>query len=191
MRFPRQRKLLFVLIALLLLAVAVAVWQLLFPYSSDTAPLAKTFPSADTLVLWEGLPHQFNEGDVLAKELRSKKTVTLHGFPFYQEKLQLKEKDAAALAALFQDSASFRPMPWFAVKGCGGYHPDFCLEWRTGGEVYQTQICLGCAEIKGFGPGIMIHAAITGDALQSFKWILRRYQKNRPETAMQKMVFGY
>jgi hypothetical protein len=140
--------------------------------------LAASVQNAKEVILYEGLPHQISEKKLLDAEVRSKKTVRYHDFLFYQERLQLKEEDAKQLTTLFCSSASFRQHE--GGKKCGGFHPDFCIEWRAGGEVFQALICLGCHEMKAFGPSAELYCDISRSAYDNFKGILRPYRQNRP-----------
>ena len=114
------------------------------------SPETTTLKQADRLVLYEGLPHQMYEHQALEAEKKAKPTVTLHGFPFYRETLELKPDDGERLKALLGDPASFEP--YSGEKRCGGFHPDYAVEWSAGGQTYQALICFGCWEIKIYGP---------------------------------------
>src|SRR5262249_48757018 len=74
----------------------------------DLKPFAAAILKADTVRLYEGLPHQLFERKQLENELSSKQTVTLHGYPFYQEPLELRDADAKRLTALVGDPQSFQ-----------------------------------------------------------------------------------
>lgn len=126
-------------------------------------PLAEAVARAERVVLYEGLPHQFFERDLLACELATKKTVRLHGFPFYAEVLPLKEADAKELTRLFTDVRSFQPFSGY--KKCGGFHPDYAIEWHVGKEIYRCLVCFGCQEIKAFGPTKELYCDIVVAAL--------------------------
>jgi hypothetical protein len=145
-------------------------------YKSLAAAIAK----ADKMVLYEGLPHPLSEGKLLDEELKMKKTVRLHGFPFYARSLQLKERDAKELTKLFTDPNSFKP--YRGPKKCGGFHPDYCIEWRVGKEVYQGLLCFGCHEAKVFGPKKELYCDIGKEAYDKFKEVLQPYRKHRPKT---------
>ena len=90
----------------------------------------KSIVGSKELVLFEGLPHQRWEKDLLEEELKTKRTVQLHDFPFYQEKLAMAEEDADVVRRILADVKSVEA--WVGAKFCGGYHPDYLLEWRTG-----------------------------------------------------------
>jgi hypothetical protein len=142
-------------------------------------PLAAAVAEADKVVLYEGLPHQAFERNLLDEELKTKKTVQHDGFPFYAEALQLKEADAKELTRLFTDASSFQPFT--GHKKCGGFHPDYCIEWHVGPEVYRCLVCFGCHEVKVFGPKAGLYCDIRNQAYDKFKEVLQPYRKQRPE----------
>lgn len=132
----------------------------------------------DSLRLFEGLPHQMFASQLHQQELRTKKTVSLHAFPFYEEILELREADAAQLTLIFRDRKSFKPFS--GPKACGGFHPDYCLEWHGSQEIYQALVCFGCHEVMLFGPDVELYCEI-GDKTWSLLWtLLEPYNKNRP-----------
>ncbi len=142
--------------------------------------LAAGVGKADKVVLYEGLPHQSIEKELLNEELKTKKTVQHHGFPFYSEQMQLKEGDAKKLTDLFTDSDSFRPFR--GEKKCGGFHPDYCVEWQAGKEVYRCLVCFGCGEVKVFGPKAELYCDMTHKSCEKFKEVLQSYRKHRPKS---------
>jgi hypothetical protein len=134
---------------------------------------------ADKVVLYEGLPHQIFEAKELEKEKADKKVVTLHGFPFYAETLDLKADDAKALSTLYTADGSFKQ--WQGYKRCGGFHPDYALEWHVGTDKYQALICFGCTEVKSFGPKVELYCDMTEKTKTAFEKLLKPYHKNRPK----------
>jgi hypothetical protein len=140
--------------------------------------LFATIHEGDKLTLYEGLPHQFDERRKWEEEKQSKKTVELHGFLFYRETLDLGVADEKQLKDLLGDEKSFRP--WMGEKKCGGYHPDYCVEWYANGEVYQCSICLGCGEVKIYSPTSGLRCDIRREPEEQLKVILSKYRKNRP-----------
>jgi hypothetical protein len=140
--------------------------------------LFATIRDADRVALYEGLPHQFFEGNLLAEEKQSKPAVELHGYWFYAGSLDLKDSDRAKLVATLGSEESFAPLPDGVVKACGGFHPDFAVEWAAGDRVYRCLICFGCGEAKVFGPGGELHCDLVDR--DPLKRVLVPYQKNRP-----------
>ena len=142
-------------------------------------PLAEAIGKADRVVLYEGLPHQVFEAKLLETERKEKKTVEHHGFPFYSEPLELKGDDGQKLIALFTDPGSFSKLTEW--KRCGGFHPDYLVEYNVGDDVYRMLVCLGCCEVKVYGPKAGLYCDICGKSKEAFEKVLKPYRKNRPE----------
>jgi hypothetical protein len=168
------------LLALGVLAYVLGLWFHLWTSTdmSKHASLATIASKADSVILWEGLPHPNTEGPLYFQEVRSKATIALHGSRFYEQPLELKDQDAKRLTALFCDKGSFKQHDRHILKKCGGFHPDWCVEWRKGQEICRTLICLGCNEMKAFGPWTALHCDIK--KFDQFRRVLDGYKKNRP-----------
>ena len=141
--------------------------------------LVEGVKKANKVVLYEGLPHQFFDKDLLEQELKNKKTVKVHDYPFYAETLALKDEDAKRLTELFCAADSFAKFR--GPKRCGGFHPDYCVEWQDGKGVYHVLVCFGCHEVKCYGPKVDLYCDINNDAYKEFEKVLKPYRKNRPE----------
>jgi Protein of unknown function (DUF1559) len=128
--------------------------------------------TADRLLVYEGLPRERDEN-------RSQATVTLQGFGFYKPPLEVPAADQDPLKALLGDERSFRELQG-EEKLCGGFHPDYLAEWRVGGASYQFLICLGCEELKAFGPNHSLRCDIEPKAAEKIRKLLSKYRKNRP-----------
>jgi hypothetical protein len=153
------------------------------PRETDTnfdnyKPLAALVATADKVVLYEGLPHQNWEADLLDAELKSKKTVQIHGFPFYAEPMELKAEDAKTLTTLFTTDGSLQKFGGY--KRCGGFHPDYCIEWRIGKDVVRCHVCFGCQEAKVYGPQHELYCDVSDAAYKKFQQTLKSYRKQRP-----------
>jgi hypothetical protein len=133
---------------------------------------------AKKVVLHEGLPHQTWEAKLLETELKTKKTVKLNDFPFYQVSPSLTDDAAKELTALFRRAGSLKP--YAGPKRCGGFHPDYAVDYCVGTEVYRVLICFGCHEVKFYGPKTSVHCDVSNRALDELQTILKPYQKNRP-----------
>ena len=134
--------------------------------------------TADRLILYEGLPHQYWEAEQLAQEQANKETVTLHGFPFYRVPLEISAEDAGKLKSLLESESSF--LQWCGEKKCGGFHPDYCAEFHAGSAVYRALICFGCSETKVYGPDKSLRCDIQKEAEKQLEEVLKKYRKNRP-----------
>jgi hypothetical protein len=144
----------------------------------DNKALFAAVRDADTLTLYEGLPHQTYESKQLEKEKQAKQTVQLHGFPFYRETLDVMADDQKALKKLLGDEASFKQ--WVGEKKCGGFHPDYLVECRAGDKDYRFLICFGCREVMVFGPERSLRCDMVEGTSKQFEAVLKKYQKNRP-----------
>lgn len=133
---------------------------------------------AGKLALYEGLPHQSFEADLLERERKTKPVRELHGYPFYQETLALSKEDAHRLSEILGDANTY--LPFSGEKKCGGFHPDYAVEWQVGSDVYRALICFGCREAKLFGPAIELRVDLSPVAYKQLRELLKGYHKNRP-----------
>jgi hypothetical protein len=130
------------------------------------------------VVLFEGLPSEFWEPQLLEQELKRKKTIRLHGYPFYEEPVALQGSEAERFTALLSDKSSFKRHR--GPNRCGGYQPDFCVEWKNRDVPTRALICMECGEVKVFGPRSEVHCDLDLKAEQRLEEWLRPYRKNRP-----------
>lgn len=137
---------------------------------------------ADRIVLLEGLPHPQWQTKQLEQELRTHETIKVHEFPFYLEPLSLEKGDAEELIILFHDPNSFlkKAEGSKGMKFCGGFHPDYALEFRVGADTYHALVCLGCGEIQIRNSEVSAYCDVSSSAHAQFKSILEPYRKNRP-----------
>lgn len=140
--------------------------------------LAEAIGKADKVVLFEGLPHQGNETKLLKEELEKKKTVQIAGYPFYAETLDLKDGHGKKLTDLTAGKDTFRKFG--GEKKCGGYHPDYAVEFVVGADKYHALICFGCHEAIIAGPKATVRCDINEDGYKAFADVLKGYKKNRP-----------
>ena len=143
-----------------------------------TAPVA----GAEKMTLWEGLPHQMFEHDLMESERRSKPVQELHGYWFYKEPLAPSAEDSKRLTQVLSDPATYAPFS--GEKKCGGFHPDYAVEWQKGSDAYRALICFGCDEAKLFGPGVDERHDLNERALRELEALLAKHHKNRPKGAL-------
>ena len=142
-------------------------------------PISKGVKQARILTLYEGLPHQRWERKLLEHELKTKETVRIHGWPFYARSLPIEEADVEPLRGLSANPESY--WSFREEKLCGGYHPDYCLALTDGEVEYHLLICLGCHEMKLYGPDQNLRVDIRDDAYKQFKEMITKYRDQRPE----------
>lgn len=146
---------------------------------SNFKPLAAGIARADRMEVFEGLPHQYTQRNLLELEKQSKETTYQHGFYFYRQPLVLSQNDARKLTSLLTDKSSFREKEWSNMKAsCGGFHPDFAVKFQSQSELYYVQLCFGCHEMKIFGPKLNLYCKIHNDAYPKIVNLLNPYHKN-------------
>jgi hypothetical protein len=150
-------------------------------------PLAEAVKKADKVVVYEGLPHPLSEKATFEAEKnkanvvrprKDKVKVEADAHPFYGPPREVREADAKALTALVTNPDVVKPFG--GNKRCGGFHPDYAVEWRAGGEAYYVEVCYGCREVKVYGPKQSLYADLSPKGLDEFKKVLAGYQKDRP-----------
>jgi hypothetical protein len=141
-------------------------------------PLVEGIKKADKIIVYEGMPHPTFDKDLLASELKQKKNVRLHQEYFYDSPKPVKEAVGKVLTDVIADPASLQA--YRGPKRCGGFHPDYAVEWKAGSDTYHVQICYGCKELKIYGPKLELHCDIKEDALNRLKETLAKFRENRP-----------
>ena len=149
-------------------------------FDKNIRPLTEALAKGQALTLHEGLPHQRWEKDLLDRELKAKKSILLHHFPFYEAPIDPKPADLKKLWAISSNSQSFERYKGLSM--CCVFHPDWCLEWRDGDNVCLVLICFSCSQAVLYGPtnGLRTCARVRQRAKELAE-ILRPYHKNRPK----------
>jgi hypothetical protein len=141
-------------------------------------PIAASVAKAKEVILFEGFPHPVMEPALFKKEKEERNQFRYQGHVFYQNRPRLKDKDADALRKILADSKGFTA--WQGEKKCGGFHPDYMVQWKEGDAIYRVLICFGCGEITAYGPkgAVRLDMGEAGKALQA---TLKRYRALRPK----------
>ena len=125
--------------------------------------------------------------DVLASRHRllrtrgAKPVQELHGYPFYEEPLELRAEDAKRVTRVLAEPGGLQPFA--GEKLCGGFHPDYTVEWRNGPDRRRALICFGCDEVKLFAPGLEVRHDMSPAGSKELEGVLGGYRKNRPPRA--------
>jgi hypothetical protein len=154
---------------------------------ADYEPFAKIVADADRVVLYEGLPHPDAEVELFKKELAAKQTVTYGEFSFYAEPITLSTEDRAMLSAILDDTDAFSGPPPGNLK-CGGYHPDFAVEWSKGDSKVFVGICFGCGESKIASGDTKLYLSLDDDVRKQLKKLLGDRWQNRPKSEYSEMM---
>jgi hypothetical protein len=133
---------------------------------------------AEKLLLYEGLPHPIFEQRLFEEERTTKAITKLNGYPFYQQPLILALEHSKQLSEVLARTATYKSFS--GEKRCGGFHPDFAVEWPNVKPLFQALICFGCREIKLWGPGIKSRNDLDAGAALKLQTTLLGYRRNRP-----------
>lgn len=159
-----------------ILIAAYLIWSVVDARAARS--FADAIARADQLTLYEGLPHQMFERAVLEHELKSKPTIRLHDYPFYSQPLSVSVEDAKRLREILSHRKTFES---FAVeKKCGGFHPDWAIEFQSDSRRYRALLCFGCGEAKISTSSSPSRYDLQDLAKEELEKILTRYRTNRP-----------
>jgi hypothetical protein len=131
-------------------------------------------------VLYEGLPSDFDEGELLKSELEKGIHLELEGETFYKETMELSDADAERLTGLL--SGNDVAIEYGGEKTCGPFHADYGLEWNVKGKKMLAMVCFSCHEIIAVGPEGQAITDISDWGYKELQQVLRKYRKNRPQT---------
>jgi hypothetical protein len=145
--------------------------------------LAAALRRASSPKVYEGLPHNYWEPDQYASERKSKPTITIEDFDFYEPPISATPESLNQLRDLLNSKSSFEP--FHGVKACGGFHPDWCLTWTDSPHTYTIFLCFGCGEMKGFKDGKRLILCDLADKSQ-FESLMKPLHVNRPKRLLRK-----
>jgi hypothetical protein len=117
-------------------------------FAAEFGDFLKAFVDAEDVTLFEGLP-RLDEAE-LAKIREKSGTIEIGKWSFYAEPLAASGSVIEKLRATLVDRNSLEP--YSGGKFCGGFHPDFCVQWTTGDETMSLLVCLGCHEAEFISP---------------------------------------
>ena len=127
------------------LALLIVSLLLVFSGCVSSPSVTNTISTAQSITVYEGLPHQFREADLLAQEKLRSDIVMLAGFPFYEPGVKANERQEKRIKRLLGTTNNF----YVGVpKDCGPFHPDFLVEWVDQGANHHILVCFGCKEVR-------------------------------------------
>jgi hypothetical protein len=140
-----------------------------------TPAALKFIEGAERISVFEGMPHQNFESELLKNERDKIEETMIGGFPFYPLHQDLREKDEPPLRKLLLNDHSLSPFLY--LKMCGGFHPDYAIRFTKGGEHCDILLCFGCGDGMILHHGKVIHCHIHG----GWEDLLAGYAKHRPK----------
>ena len=142
--------------------------------------LLASLRSADTLYVYEGLPHQFEERELLEQEQKRTDTVQFGGYPFYTPRILMDPTGATKLLEQIN-----LPETFYIRRGepldCG-FHPDYAVSWMDGTSERFVLLCFGCHQAR-FLAGLDKAESYEKRDINNVKHlqeIMKAYQSKRP-----------
>ena len=172
---------------LLVLPVGTVIITLWSSYEFVLGRMLAAVKEGSKLTLFEGLPHQSFEKDLLETEVDSKNTELRFGAYFYVAANPVSIEDAAVLRRILSTSETFTGYP--QPKLCGAFHPDYALLWDDAVHEVEFHICFGCHEMKIFSDGKKRYCDIDALTFIKLKELLSEYRVQRPERTVEQYEF--
>ncbi|MFC7339438.1 hypothetical protein ACFQY0_19755 [Haloferula chungangensis] len=144
--------------------------------ASEEARLA--LAKAKKFGLSEGLPHPAKETERFSAEAQRRDTQQITGFFFYKPDQKLDPATTDKLRQIIADSDNLTE--WKEHKTCGGFHPDWSLNWRRGWSKDHALICFSCDEIIYISGDFQLRYNLTPAASKQLKTLLNPFQSKRP-----------
>ncbi|MFT3991090.1 MAG: hypothetical protein QM680_06735 [Luteolibacter sp.] len=134
---------------------------------------------ATSLTIYEGLPHQAFERNLLAKESKRKDTEKINSFRFYTPAIAAINPEA--LKRILSSPETIQVFR--GEKLCGGFHPDYAVEWSDkDGSRFSALICFGCHEIIYSDGKNEYRYDFEQESFEKLKEELSPYAKKRPKS---------
>ena len=143
-----------------------------------SSEIRRAMAEATSVTVYEGLPHQMFERDLLAVESKRKDTEKIGSFRFYIPAV------AATNSAVFKRilSSPETIQVFGGEKLCGGFHPDYTVQWSSqDGSRFFAQICFGCHEIIYSDGKTEYRYDFESEPFEKLKKELAPYAKKRPK----------
>ena len=166
------------LLASVLLAGSLSAEQAAPATVEASGKIRKALAEATTVSVYEGLPHQMFERDLLASESKRDDTEKIGSYRFYTPAV------AAANPGMLKRilSSSETVQIFGGEKACGGFHPDYAVQWADGdGSRFFALICFGCHEIIYSDGKNQYRYDFENEPFEKLKKELAPYAKKRPE----------
>ncbi len=147
-------------------------------FTQNIEPLVAGIAKASSVILYEGMNRQLSESESIDRGILYKNPMILRGFAFYETPIPVINEDSATLIALCGTSQTFGR--YAGPKFCGGFHPDWCVEFIAGQDVYQVLVCFGCREARLYGPTNEVFSDLKKETFNAFLDVLEPLHKELP-----------
>lgn len=171
-----MKKLFYILI--LLFAVALAVHFTSGSSVSRSVAMRESLKNAAQIFVYEGLPHQFFEAELLDAEQKRNDVIEVGGYSFYAPKTLLQLDRMEELKHWLSMEGSFSKFS--GEKKCGGFHPDYAVVWEGQKRDYAVLICFGCGEVIFTDGSKKLRYDLNNKTKSGLIELLADYAKKRP-----------
>lgn len=144
----------------------------------DITPFFEAISGAESVTVYEGLPHPLWESKLHDSELKRPDLIRIEGYSFYAKPLNLSAEENQKLTEISLRKDAHLVHGGF--KQCGGYHPDYVIIWEKRGKKSGSLICFGCYEWKNFTPQGRLYEDLGESAYKDLQALLTKYVVNRP-----------
>lgn len=143
---------------------------------SEGEGIRASLREASRVMVYEGLPHQTKEKELMEREAARKGTIRILGYPFYTPSVPAKDREA--LQRILGDARTYAP--YSGPKTCGGFHPDYNVSWSSAGTDHHIQICFGCGEALLTDGRLLLAYDVKHTTLAELRSLLARHALKRP-----------
>ena len=139
---------------------------------TDFSQLARVLPPPDATLaaIHRGLPHQMWASGELFRDLFTTGNRSIGGYRFYTTSIAGSDEFRRALTSAMRTPALYQP--YRGPKLCGGYHPDYCFEWRSPQGTVYGLLCTGCHEVIIIGGGTEVHCDLNSAPAKDLEKLL-------------------
>lgn len=159
------------------------------PKLVDLQWLDAALAKADSLTVFEGLPHPF-EQKARAVEIKRVPTLEIGDQLVYARALDISAEDRRKLVEIFRTRRPFVPPPigGLPIKFCGGFHADYAIRWeRDGATLVCSLLCFSCNELRFIEGDTVVTADMTKEGREALAKILGTYRQERPPFHLRKI----
>jgi hypothetical protein len=143
--------------------------------SASLGDLVSAIGRADSLAVLEGLPNRWT---LIPPDCDSTAIASIANYWFFKDRTIVDVRKRQAIAKAMTAKDAFEP--WSGEKLCGGFHPDYCLQWHCGTEIHRALLCFGCHEVIYAGPKGSMRYDIGDNAYDELRDLLATYKTHHP-----------
>ena len=138
----------------------------------------RSLDASPSLCVYEGLPHQFREAELLEREQQRPDTTMIGGFHFYTPPVTVDGARTSPLKTVLGHGVrSFERDR--VPSDCGPFHPDYAVQWTEGARTQQLLVCFTCNEVWWIGEGEPDEFGFT--RMNELEVLLGEYALKRPK----------